>query len=62
MATLISIPQFIGATAGAPGALAVEDVLQNIAINVGAVLLFAFLFRQDWKVSGHLGVMSPWGC
>eukprot|EP00775_Hariotina_reticulata_P003194 gene3194-3472_t len=52
MATLISIPQLIAARAGAPGALALDDVLQNIAINVGAVLLFAFLFRQDWKARG----------
>lgn len=50
VAFLISIPQLIGATAGAPGALATDDVLQNIGINLGAILLFGWLFAQDWKV------------
>jgi hypothetical protein len=52
VAFLISIPQLIGATAGAPGALATDAVLQNIGINLGAVGVFAFLFSQDWKVRG----------
>eukprot|EP00879_Flechtneria_rotunda_P021234 GHRR01022369.1.p1 GENE.GHRR01022369.1~~GHRR01022369.1.p1 ORF type:complete len:110 (+),score=18.68 GHRR01022369.1:672-1001(+) len=51
VATLISIPQLIGAAAGAPGALQLIDVLQNLAINIGAVAIFAFLFSRDWKVS-----------
>jgi hypothetical protein len=51
MGTLISIPQLIGALGGAPGALAVDTVLQNIAINVGAVSIFGFLFSKDWAVS-----------
>eukprot|EP00878_Enallax_costatus_P011512 GHUV01012018.1.p1 GENE.GHUV01012018.1~~GHUV01012018.1.p1 ORF type:complete len:283 (+),score=66.18 GHUV01012018.1:218-1066(+) len=49
VATLISIPQLIGATAGVPGALATSDVLQNIAINLGAVGIFSFLFSRDWQ-------------
>eukprot|EP00879_Flechtneria_rotunda_P002914 GHRR01003131.1.p1 GENE.GHRR01003131.1~~GHRR01003131.1.p1 ORF type:complete len:309 (+),score=86.80 GHRR01003131.1:246-1172(+) len=49
VATLISIPQLIGAAAGAPGALQLIDVLQNLAINIGAVAIFAFLFSRDWK-------------
>ncbi|WIA12497.1 hypothetical protein OEZ85_012530 [Tetradesmus obliquus] len=49
VAFLISIPQLIGATAGAPGALQTDQVLQNIGINLGAVALFAWLFSQDWK-------------
>jgi hypothetical protein len=50
VAFLISIPQLIGATAGAPGALQTDAVLQNIAINLGAVGLFSWLFSRDWKV------------
>lgn len=50
MGTLISLPQLIGALGGAPGALAVETVLQNLAINLGAVGIFSFLFSRDWKV------------
>lgn len=49
VATLISLPQLAGALGGARGALELEDVLQNIAINVAAVTLFGFLFRQDWQ-------------
>lgn len=48
-ATLISLPQLAGALGGARGALLLDDVLQNIAINVGAVAIFSYLFRQDWK-------------
>ncbi|KAF8071380.1 LPA1 [Scenedesmus sp. PABB004] len=48
VASLISVPQLIGATAGVPGALAVESVIQNIGINLGAVTVFGLLFRQDW--------------
>lgn len=48
--TLISIPQLIGATVGAPGALDTVVVLQNIAINLGAVGIFSFLFSRDWQV------------
>jgi hypothetical protein len=50
IAFLISIPQLIGATAGAPGALQTDAVLQNIGINLGAVALFAWLFSKDWQV------------
>jgi hypothetical protein len=50
VATLISLPQLAGALGGARGALEVEDVLTNLAINIGAVTIFAYLFRQDWKV------------
>ncbi|KAI8465812.1 MAG: hypothetical protein J3K34DRAFT_461212 [Monoraphidium minutum] len=46
--SLISLPQLAGALRGARGALQVEDVLTNIAVNVSAVAIFAFLFRQDW--------------
>jgi hypothetical protein len=55
MGTLISIPQLIGALGSAPGALPVEQVLQNIGINVGAVSIFAFLFSRDWQVRGCFG-------
>lgn len=55
MGTLISLPQLIGALGGAPGALAVDTVLQNLAINLGAVGIFAFLFSRDWKVGQLAG-------
>lgn len=47
LGTLISIPQLIGALRGA-GNLAPSEVYENIAINVGAFAIFAFLFRNDW--------------
>jgi hypothetical protein len=50
IAFLISIPQLIGATAGAPGALQTDAVLQNIGINLGAVAIFSWLFSRDWAV------------
>lgn len=49
VATLISLPQLAGALGGARGALAVEDVLQNLAINIAAVTIFGFLLRRDLK-------------
>jgi hypothetical protein len=49
-ATLISMPQLIGALGGAPGALTVNTVLENLAINIGAVTIFGFLFSKDWAV------------
>lgn len=49
MGTLISLPQLIGAVGNAPGALAVNTVLENLAVNLGAVGLFGFLFRRDWQ-------------
>lgn len=55
MGTLISLPQLIGALGGAPGALAVDTVLQNLAINLSAVGIFAFLFSRDWKVGQSAG-------
>lgn len=51
--TLVSVPQLIGALGGAPNALEVETVLQNIAINVGAIAIFGFLFRSDWQARQH---------
>lgn len=30
--------------------MVVDDVLTNIAVNLGAVAIFGFLFRQDWQV------------
>jgi hypothetical protein len=57
---LISLPQLIGALGGAPGALAVDTVLQNLAVNFGAVGLFGFLFSKDWQVGGG-GLGSIWG-
>lgn len=59
MGTLISLPQLIGALGGAPGALAVETVLQNLAVNLGAVGIFSFLFSRDWKVC--VGVVGGGG-
>ncbi|KIY99276.1 hypothetical protein MNEG_8687 [Monoraphidium neglectum] len=47
--TLISLPQLAGALNGGRNAMQVDDVLTNLAINIGAVTIFAFLFRQDWK-------------
>lgn len=52
LATLISIPQLIGALGGARNALATLDVLQNLGINIGAVTIFGLLFRSDWQVCG----------
>ncbi|GLC37803.1 hypothetical protein PLESTB_001478300 [Pleodorina starrii] len=46
---LISIPQLIGALGGAPSALPLEQVQQNLAIDAGAVALFAYLFNLDWQ-------------
>lgn len=46
---LISLPQLIGALGGARGALAVDDVAVNIAVNAGAAATFGFLFRNDWR-------------
>jgi len=55
MGTLISLPQLIGAVGNAPGALAVNTVLENLAVNLGAVGLFGFLFRRDWQVRRERG-------
>eukprot|EP00877_Chromochloris_zofingiensis_P000740 jgi/Chrzof1/10667/Cz05g07170.t1_LPA1A[v5.2] len=52
LATLISIPQLIGALGGARNALATLDVLQNLGINIGAVTIFGLLFRSDWQARG----------
>lgn len=58
VATLISLPQLAGALGGARGALVLDDVLQNLAINIGAVTIFGFLFAQDWKVGLAVGAVS----
>ena len=47
---VVSIPQLIGALGGAPNALPRDDVLTNIAVNLGAVAIFGFLFNNDWEV------------
>eukprot|EP01024_Parvocaulis_polyphysoides_P035499 TRINITY_DN3144_c0_g1_i3.p3 TRINITY_DN3144_c0_g1~~TRINITY_DN3144_c0_g1_i3.p3 ORF type:complete len:314 (-),score=39.68 TRINITY_DN3144_c0_g1_i3:1519-2424(-) len=49
IAGLISLPQLIGALGGAPKALPVEQVLQNLGIDWGAVGVFLILFRGDWQ-------------
>lgn len=41
LATLISVPQLIGALGNARGALSTETVLQNLAINIGAITVGA---------------------
>lgn len=46
---LVSIPQLIGSLGGAPSALPLEQVETNLAVNAGAIAVFAFFFRQDWK-------------
>lgn len=46
---VVSIPQLIGALGGAPNALPRDDVLTNIAVNLGAVGIFSFLFNNDWE-------------
>ena len=46
---LVGLPQMIAAFGGAPNALPKEQVLQNFGINIGAVVLFAYLFSQDKK-------------
>ncbi|GFR43250.1 hypothetical protein Agub_g4311 [Astrephomene gubernaculifera] len=58
MGFLISIPQLLGALGGAPRALPLEQVGENLAIDAAAVALFAFLFRQDWMVGG--GSVGRW--
>jgi len=60
VATLISLPQLAGALGGARGALAVEDVLQNLVINIAAVTIFGFLLRRDLKVRAVCGGVG-WG-
>jgi hypothetical protein len=57
--TLISLPQLAGALNGGRNAMQVDDVLTNLAINIGAVTIFAFLFRQDWKVGGESAAGQP---
>jgi hypothetical protein len=47
LATLTSIPQLLAALGGARGAMAQEDVLQNLAINLGAVTIFGLLLRRE---------------
>ena len=47
----IAITQVIGAIGNAPGALPLTDVATSLAIDLGAVALFAFLLRNDLKVS-----------
>jgi Low psii accumulation1 / Rep27 len=46
LATLISLPQLIGAVGGAPGALSIDTVLQNLAVNIGAITV------RGWWVGG----------
>jgi hypothetical protein len=50
MGSLICLPQLIGALGGAPGALPLRQVFENLGIDLGAVGLFAFLFSRDWQV------------
>ena len=45
----MGLPQLIAAFGGAPNALPQEQVLQNFGINIGAAVLFAYLFAQDKK-------------
>ncbi|CAK0757207.1 hypothetical protein CVIRNUC_002521 [Coccomyxa viridis] len=45
----IAITQVIGAIGNAPGALPLTDVATSLAIDLGAVALFAFLLRNDLK-------------
>ena len=47
----IAVTQVIGAIGNAPGALPLADVATSLAIDLGAVALFAFLLRNDVKVS-----------
>ena len=47
----IAITQVIGAIGNAPGVLPLNDVATSLAIDLGAVALFAFLLRNDLKVS-----------
>ncbi|KAG2502156.1 hypothetical protein HYH03_000643 [Edaphochlamys debaryana] len=49
MGFLISVPQLIGALGGARSALPLDQVIQNMAIDAGAVSLFAFFFYRDWQ-------------
>ncbi len=57
---LVSIPQLIGSLGGAPAALPLEQVETNLAVNAGAIALFAFFFRQDWKVGAGRRAWVPW--
>uniref|UniRef100_A0A061QXT6 Uncharacterized protein n=1 Tax=Tetraselmis sp. GSL018 TaxID=582737 RepID=A0A061QXT6_9CHLO len=50
---LVAIPQLIASLAGAPNALPREQVLQNVGINIGAAVLFAYLFSQDKKAEAR---------
>lgn len=46
---LIATTQVIAALNHAPSALPLQDVAQSLAIDVGAVTVFALLFRSDFK-------------
>eukprot|EP00887_Chlorella_sp_A99_P002786 scaffold6.g2786.t1 len=47
LATLFTLPALVGALAGAPGARAATEVLQDLAINLAALLGCGLLVRGD---------------
>lgn len=47
LATLFTIPQIIGTLAGAANAKSLVEVGGDLGINLGAVSLFAFLYKRD---------------
>lgn len=47
IASLIATTQTIGALAGAPNAMPLQDTATSLAIDLGAAALFAFLFSRD---------------
>lgn len=47
IASLIATTQTIGALAGAPNAMPLQETASSLAIDLGAAALFAFLFSRD---------------
>lgn len=47
IASLIATTQTIGALAGAPNAMPLQDTATSLAIDLGAAALFAWLFARD---------------
>lgn len=47
LASLISIPQLIGALGGAPNALTLQDVISNLGIDVFAFLVIGYFLWRD---------------
>eukprot|EP00195_Chlamydomonas_chlamydogama_P003167 CAMPEP_0202919384 /NCGR_PEP_ID=MMETSP1392-20130828/75718_1 /ASSEMBLY_ACC=CAM_ASM_000868 /TAXON_ID=225041 /ORGANISM="Chlamydomonas chlamydogama, Strain SAG 11-48b" /LENGTH=277 /DNA_ID=CAMNT_0049612727 /DNA_START=146 /DNA_END=979 /DNA_ORIENTATION=- len=47
LGALISVPQLLGALAGGRNALPLEEAGLNVAINMGALVVFGLLLRSD---------------